>query len=95
MKSLQTKLLLIIFSSMISISLLIGLTSVRLLHNHSEDISSDYMSNICENKKEELDNTLSSIEQSVNIVANTSLSKINTLRRRYVFRKNIENSAGC
>ena len=79
MKSLQTKLLLIIFSSMISISLLIGFISVKLLHDHSDQTASDNMLNICENKKEELNNILSSIEQSVNIISNISESKIASL----------------
>ena len=79
MKSLQTKLLLIIFSSMISISLLIGVISVKLLHDYSSQTARDNMLNICENKKEELNNILSSIEQSVNIITNTSKSKIDSL----------------
>lgn len=79
MKSLQTKLLLIIFFSMISISLLIGFTSVKLLHDYSSQTASDNMLNICENKKEQLNNILSSIEQSVNIITNTSKSKLNSL----------------
>lgn len=79
MKSIQTKLLLIIFSSMISITLLIGIASVKLLHDNSSQTSRDNMLNICEKKKEELNNILSSIEQSVNIITNTSKSKINSL----------------
>ncbi len=79
MKSIQTKLLLIIFTSMISVSLLIGLTSVQLLRNYSNSTSSDNMVNVCENKKEELNNILSSIEQSVNIITKTSTSKIHDL----------------
>ena len=79
MKSIQTKLLLIIFSSMISISLLIGFVSVKLLHDHSGQTSENNMLNICENEKEELNNVLSSIEQSVNIITNTSKSKITSL----------------
>lgn len=79
MKSLQTKLLLIIFSSIFSISILIGFTSVKLLHDNSYKTSMDNMVNICENKKEDLNNILSSIEQSVNIITNTAKLKINSL----------------
>ena len=64
---------------MISISLLIGFISVKLLHDHSDQTASDNMLNICENKKEELNNILSSIEQSVNIISNISESKIASL----------------
>lgn len=79
MKSLQSKLLLIIFSSMISVSVLIGFVSVKLFDDYSNKTTIDYLEQICENKKEELDNTLSSIEQSVNIVTNTSKSLIESL----------------
>ena len=79
MKSLQTKLLLIIFSSIFSISILIGFTSVKLLHDKSYETSMDNIANICENKKEDLNNILSSIEQSVNIITNTAKLKIDSL----------------
>jgi diguanylate cyclase (GGDEF)-like protein len=58
---------------------MIGSISVKLLHDHSNQTASDTMSNICENKKEELNNILSSIEQSVDIFTNVSKSKIDSL----------------
>ena len=72
MKLIQSKVLVIIFSSMLSISLLIGFISVKLLHDKQSESNYENMSNICQIKKEELNNVLTSIEQSVNIISNTS-----------------------
>ena len=79
MKSIQTKVLMIIFSSMVSVIILISLISFNLLHTNVTKLTNENMLNICQNKKEELNNVLSSIEQSVNIIANTSQSKITSL----------------
>ena len=76
MKSIQSKVLLIIFSSMLSISILIGFISVKLLHDKQSESNHENMANICQIKKEELNNVLTSIEQSVNIISNTALEKI-------------------
>ena len=79
MKSIQSKVLIIIFSSMISISLLIGFISVKLLHDKQIEANHENMTNICKIKKEELNNVLTSIEQSVNIISNTSFEYITDL----------------
>ena len=76
MKSIQSKVLLIIFSSMLSISILIGFISVKLLHDKQSESNHENMANICQIKKEELNNVLTSIEQSVNIISNTALEKL-------------------
>ena len=79
MKSIQSKVLLIIFSSIISISLLIGFLSVKLLHDKQNESNLENMENICQIKKEELNNVLMSIEQSVTTISNIALEYIHDL----------------
>ena len=79
MKSIKTKVLLIIFASMFSLSLLIGFISIKIIHDNITKSTQENIENICLNKKEELNSVLASIQQSVNIIANTSQSKITSL----------------
>ena len=51
MKSIQSKVILIMFSSMLSISILIGFISVKLLHDKQSESNHENKANICQIKK--------------------------------------------
>lgn len=78
-KSIQTKILIVTFSSLIFLSLLIGCISIGLFNHSINESTNKTMENICENYKYKVNNVLSSIEQSVGIIVNYSTENILSL----------------
>ena len=69
MKSLQTKLLVFVFVALIVFGIVLGVVSHVSMHEVIDDDSDRILVEHCNHEKETVNNTLESLEQSVNIVA--------------------------